>query len=92
MPSTSMGCTLASSIWHSPRNKEQHSEYLLHGGRYALVHSRRRTFLFVLVFFFITDNYGDNKELDPVHEFARIFGTEHPWFWRVHLTALVSLG
>ena len=27
-----------------------------------------------------------------MHEFARIFGTEHPWFWRVHLTALVSLG
>ena len=42
--------------------------------------------------FLITDNYDDTNEVDPVHEFARIFGTEHPWFWRVHLTALVSLG
>ena len=23
---------------------------------------------------------------------ARIHGTEHPWFWRIHITALVSLG
>ena len=40
----------------------------------------------------ITGNYEDNNEEDSAHEFARIFGTEHPWFWRVHLTALVSLG
>ena len=33
-----------------------------------------------------------NVEEDSLHEYARIFGTEHPWFWRIHVTALVSLG
>ena len=40
------------------------------------------------------DNYDEdnnNNEEDSVHEFARIFGTEHPWFWRVHITALCAL-
>ena len=38
------------------------------------------------------DNYDEDKnEEDSVHEFARIFGTEHPWFWRVHITALCAL-
>ena len=38
------------------------------------------------------DIYDDNEnDKDHVHEFARIFGTEHPWFWRVHITALCAL-
>ena len=38
------------------------------------------------------DKFNEELEEDSGHEFARIFGTEHPWFWRIHVTALVSLG
>ena len=37
-------------------------------------------------------------ELDLTHEeeeefeLGTLFGTEHPWFWRIHITALVALG
>ena len=47
---------------------------------------------FTLIFLTVSDNYVENNEEDSVHEFARIFGTEHPWFWRIHITALVTLG
>ena len=28
----------------------------------------------------------------PKFKLGTLFGTEHPWFWRVHITALISLG
>ena len=37
-----------------------------------------------------TDNsYPDD---DPEVIFGTLFGTEHPWFWKIHITALISLG
>ena len=42
---------------------------------------------------YISDNYIDNNgNKEEGHAYGRIFGSEHPWFWRVHITALVSLG
>ena len=32
------------------------------------------------------------QDSDSGTELGVIFGTEHPWFWRIHFTALVSLG
>ena len=36
----------------------------------------------------------DDDEEEEVVEFGlgTLYGTEHPWFWRIHITALVSLG
>ena len=31
---------------------------------------------------------GDEAE----YGLGTIYGTEHPWFWRIHITALISLG
>ena len=28
----------------------------------------------------------------PKFKLGTLFGKEHPWFWRVHITALISLG
>ena len=43
-------------------------------------------------FFLIqTENFDEDNKTNAVEETARIFGTEHPWFWRIHITALCSL-
>ena len=43
----------------------------------------------------ISDNNSD-EDLQKGDELEFITGTlygkEHPWFWRIHITALVSLG
>ena len=33
---------------------------------------------------------GKNNE--KRFKLGTLFGTEHPWFWKVHITALISLG
>ena len=40
---------------------------------------------------FISSSDIDNEDNEEDMA-ARIHGTEHPWFWRIHITALVSLG
>ena len=44
-------------------------------------------------------NFVDNSSANEVGEddeieiiIGKLFGKEHPWFWRIHITALVSLG
>ena len=29
---------------------------------------------------------------DAEYGLGTIYGTEHPWFWKIHITALISLG
>ena len=33
---------------------------------------------------------GEDEEVEII--IGKLFGKEHPWFWRIHITALVSLG
>ena len=33
---------------------------------------------------------GEDDEVEII--IGKLFGKEHPWFWRIHITALVSLG
>ena len=40
---------------------------------------------------FFSENFDEANEENVAQETARIFGTEHPWFWRIHITALCSL-
>ena len=56
------------------------------------VNNIKLIYVFNFICLTVSDNYNDNNGEDSVHEFARIFGTEHPWFWRIHITALVTLG
>ena len=39
---------------------------------------------------FYGDDLGNEDEVGFV--IGTLYGTEHPWFWRVHITALISLG
>ena len=44
---------------------------------------------------YISDNNSDEDlqkggELEFIP--GTLYGKEHPWFWRIHITALVSLG
>ena len=44
---------------------------------------------------YFADNSSANKvgEDDAVEIIiGKLFGKERPWFWRIHITALVSLG
>ena len=36
------------------------------------------------------DEVGEDDEVEII--MGKLFGKEHPWFWRIHITALVSLG
>ena len=38
--------------------------------------------------------YGNKSDIVKALEFGlgTLYGTEHPWFWRIQITALVSLG
>ena len=49
----------------------------------------------VLTVYYLSDNlYSDDFEKENEVEFVTgtLYGTEHPWFWTVHITALISLG
>ena len=43
----------------------------------------------------ITDIPNTDKSYpddDPEVIFGTLFGREHPWFWKIHITALINLG
>ena len=40
---------------------------------------------------FFSENFDEANVENAAQETALIFGTEHPWFWRIHITALCSL-